>query len=106
MDYQNGYVQICVACCKLNRENSKTLPLVCPKTNMACFGINPKYLIPQISKELCQFVDIYQRENKLDKPRLPINSRYIDKSFVDTRCEAFEDLAQKGNKTIYTMEAY
>lgn len=106
MDMINEYVQICVSCCKINCENSKTLPLVCPKTNMACFAINPQYLIPKISEELCQFVSTYQELSKDEKPRLPISCQYIDQNFVNSRCEAFEKLATEGNKTIYTMDAF
>lgn len=99
MERQNEYVQICVACCKLNRENRKNLPFICPKTNMPCFAIDPKYLIPEMNEKMLDMVSN-------NKSRLPIDSEYIDKHFVDTRCEVFEDLAQKGNKTIYTMKAY
>lgn len=106
MNYKDGYVQICVACCKLNKENSKTLPLICPKTNMPCFAIKPDYLIPKISEELICFAESFNITNKKDKTRLPIECKYIDKNFIDTRCEAFDDLASKGNKTIYTMETY
>ena len=106
IDYVNGYVQICVSCCKLNQENSKTLPMICPQTNMPCFAINPKYLIPTPSMELVSFIEGFNMVNKSDKPRLPINCKYIDENFVSIRCKAFDELASKGNKTIYTMEAF
>lgn len=104
-DMMNEYIQICIGCCKLNRENSKTVPLICPKTNMPCFAFEPKYLIPEVSEEMISFLEKFNINNK-ENPRVPIDSKYISKHFVNTRCEAFEMLAKKGNKTIYTMEAY
>ena len=73
---------------------------------MACFAINPQYLIPEISEELCQFVSTYQEPSNNEKPRLPIRCQYIDQNFVNSRCEVFEKLATEGNKTIYTMDAF
>lgn len=104
VDYQNGYVQICVGCCQLNSQNRKTLPLKCPKTNMPCFAIKPEYLIPKPSEEMVAYLASYNGGSR--EIRLPLDCKYIDESFVRTRCEAFQDLAKKGNKTIYTMEAY
>ena len=104
MDYQNGYVQICVGCCQINSQNRKTLPMLCPKTKMPCFAIRPDYLIPKPSKEMIAFLAQYNGESR--EIRIPIDCKYIDGDFVRTRCEAFQDLAKKGNKTIYTMEAF
>lgn len=73
---------------------------------MACFAINPQYLIPEISEELCQFVSTYQEPSNNEKPRLPIRCQYIDQNFVNSRCEAFDKLVAEGNKTIYTMDAF
>ena len=100
----NDYIQICVACCKINKENSKTLPLICPQTKMPCFAIEPQYLIPEPSEEMICFLEGFNNNNT--QPRVPINSKYIDKNYIDTRCAAFDDLQKKGNKTIYTMNAY
>lgn len=104
MNKQNGYVQICVGCCQINSQNSKTLPLICPQINMPCMAIDPKYLIPKISEEMVIFLGEVNKDS--EKVRIPIDCKYIDQDFVKTRCSAFTDLAKQGNKTIYTMQAY
>lgn len=103
-NYENGYVQICVTCCQVNSQNSKTLPLVCPKINMPCLAIDPKYIIPKISEEMVIFLSEFNEGN--GKARIPIDCKYIDSDFVKTRCNAFTELSKLGNKTIYTMKAY
>lgn len=104
MNKQNDYAQICIGCCQINSQNSKTLPLICPRINMPCMAIEPKYLMPKISEEMVTFLGEVNKDS--EKVRIPIDCKYIDQDFVKTRCSAFSDLAKQGNKTIYTMQAY
>ena len=99
MEFEDYYVNICVGCCKINSENRKTLPFMCPSTKMPCFCINPSELS---SPE--KIDDLIKRLSP--DGRIAIDSEDIDQHFVQTRLDAFEDLAKKGDKTIYTLPAY
>ena len=95
----SDYVQICVTCCKINKENRKSLPFMCPKTQMPCFAVNPDELSSP------QRIDAVIK--KLDASgRISMNDASIDQSFVTSRIEAFDKLKEQGNKTIYAIDAF
>ncbi len=106
MNENPEYVQICITCCKINNENKKTLPMICPKIQMPCLAIEPKYLIPKIDENFIKYLAGYNIAHNTKENRVPIDSKYIDKNFVESRCAAFDDLQKKGMKTIVAMEAY
>ena len=103
------YIQICIPCCQINSQNKKTLPLICPRTNMPCFAIEPNYLIPEISEEMEKFLIKFNAKNSQNANfdlRIPMDCKYISQEYLNTRYEAFNKLAKEGNKFIYTMPVY
>lgn len=75
----------CSVCCTavFYGTDDKTFPIICPETNMPCFAISPEYLIPNISKDILE----YMASNK----EIPLNSKIIDTNFVDTNIKAYKD---------------
>lgn len=108
MNNNVDYIQICVACCQINKYNEKTLPFICPRTNMPCFAIKPDKLDSpeKINNLILYLKQLNPNEDDSENFRIPINCDCIDQYFVQTRCSAFEDLLKQGNTTILTMDAY
>lgn len=99
----------CVACCYINGQNKRTLPCLCPSLDMPCFAIVPKWV--ENENNLLDFmVGISNHEcNKdiadEDEPRVPMDSEYIDKAFLDRMEQSFKECQSKGIR-VEIMESY
>ena len=110
----------CVGCVKLNSENRKTLPVICPNSGMPCFAVLPKYVTMESEKDNVEYSRFVLQENGLEiedllrgiqeeqvkNLRIPMNCKYIDPNFISTNLKVWRELEEQGDNTIYIMEAY
>jgi len=99
----------CVACCYINGQNKKTLPCICPSLDMPCLAIVPKWVNDE--ENLLDFIiglDKHECNRDIgdnDDPRVPMNSEYIDKAFLDRMEQSFKECKDKGIR-VELMESY
>ena len=97
-------IKICVTCCQINSQSRKSLPFICPRLQIPCLAINPAWLSTEEKlKEM--MLEISSRASD-DPERIPMDSRIIDREYVESRCRTFDTLQKAGNKNIYRLEAY
>lgn len=102
----------CLGCCKINKENRGTLPFFCKKIQMPCMAIEPQYIETQSGKEkLMEFAFSVNRIREVltyeavQNMRIPMDSEYIDKQFVERHIESFDKLVENGGITIFDLES-
>ena len=80
MNNNVDYIQICVACCQINKYNKKTLPFICPRTGMPCFAIKPdRFDSPERVTALILYLKQFNPdEDDSEKFRMPMNCSCID----------------------------
>lgn len=102
----------CLGCCKINKENRGTLPFFCKKIQMPCMAIESKYITTEQGNiELMEFAFKWNKINEkatyeaVTSMRIPMDSEYIDKQFVNRQIGAFDKLVENGEITIFDLES-
>ncbi len=98
----------CAACCYINGQNSRTLPCICPSMNEPCLAIKPKWLEVENLLDFMGGLENHEcnRNNgDNDEPRIPMDSEYIDGTFLDRMNQSFKECQDK-NIRVELMESY
>ena len=95
--YNQDYIAICIPCCKINKENSKTLPNICPKTQMPCLAFKQS-VIADHKMVMNLFFNA--------TGRVEMDGEFIDNEYVEECCANFEKIRKIQGNWICTMDAY
>jgi hypothetical protein len=90
---------ICILCCQENFRK-KSLPCICPRTDLPCWAIDQKCfeeenllnLIVELDNDECnKYLD------ERDEPRISMHNKYIDQSFLEQIQKVYKT-CDKGEK--------
>lgn len=98
----------CVACCHINGQNKRTLPPICPSLDVACLAIVPKWLERENLLDFMVGIDKHECNRDtwdIEPPRVPMDSEYIDKEFLERMEQSFKEYQDKGIR-VELMESY
>lgn len=98
----------CISCCHINSQNKRTLPCICPVSNMPCKAIKEKWVKEENLLDFIVDLDKHEcnRNNgENDEPRVPMDSEYVDVIFIDQMEQSYKEF-QNGSISIEVMESY
>ncbi len=95
MSEEEMYVLRCLSCVAINAKESKTLPILCPATQLPCFMLQPN----KIQQCMAKHANMSIRSGKFG--REPLHSEYMDQEAISTMIQKYNELPEYHKQTIH-----